>query len=234
MVCGVLWTFSVLVEQSLIGMLHNYTQTLNIVGLRNTTKTKFSLLRIWINWKISCLCLTVYNRFCLMNSLHRVDTGRHSGEVVLVLTTRPSIPKLLMRYRLKIGSEAYTDICWTNLILFRIDLVQTPTLHEAEIEIYRPYEDCWWYKNIQRNIKLTHISVTFFANVSQRCQYLMKNEQNNSYTLVDLHIWKRTLANSISGHEEPSGFLGFWTSSVVLYSKKHQGTQRFGHWIWFR
>jgi hypothetical protein len=47
-----------------------------------------------------------------------------------------------MRYWLKIGNEVYTDIGRMNLILIRIDLVQSPTLHEVEIEIYRLHENC--------------------------------------------------------------------------------------------
>jgi hypothetical protein len=30
------------------------------------------------------------------------------------------------------------------------------------------------------------------------------------------------------------GLLGFWTSSVLQYSKEHKRTQRFGKWVCFR
>jgi hypothetical protein len=36
----------------------------------------------------------------------------------------------------KFDNETYTDICRTNLILIRIDRVQTHILHEVEIEIH--------------------------------------------------------------------------------------------------
>jgi hypothetical protein len=33
-----------------------------------------------------------------------------------------------------------------------------------------------------------------------------------------------------NGAKNTSGLLGFWTLSIVWYSKEHQRTQRFGNW----
>lgn len=56
------------------------------------------------------------------------------------------------------GNEIYIDIDRTNLILIRIDRVQTHTLHEVEIEIYPFHENCYWYRNIERSTKFAHTS----------------------------------------------------------------------------